>query len=56
MSGEDWNYYKSRAEQELAQARGATSPEAARVHYELAGLYLNRVHGNEGGEPSIAAR
>jgi len=48
------DYYRARAEQELERARSATAPEAARAHYELAGLYLNRVHDPEAAAPRVA--
>ncbi|HEU4958875.1 MAG TPA: hypothetical protein VFT56_00580 [Sphingomonas sp.] len=41
----DADYYESRAEAELHRARNAEHPEAARAHYLIAGVYLDRAHG-----------
>jgi hypothetical protein len=43
---EDSDYYRGRAEAEIAAAHRAERPEAMRAHYILAGYYLNRVHGS----------
>jgi hypothetical protein len=56
MSVDDLDYYKARAEQELERAQGATCPEAVRAHYELAGLYLDRVYGSGADEPAHPGR
>ena len=40
----DADYYLHRAEVELAQARAAIHPAAAKAHYHLAGFYLDRVY------------
>lgn len=42
---EDSDYYRGRAEAEIAAAHKAEKPEAMRAHYILAGHYLNRAHG-----------
>ena len=41
----DADYYESRAEAELHRARNAGHPDAARAHYLIAGVYLDRAHG-----------
>lgn len=50
MNKDDRRYWSDRAEAELGRARAALNPVASRAHYELAGLYLNYVHG---GEPPL---
>jgi hypothetical protein len=45
MHHEDTEYLKSRAEAELELAQSARHPEAVKAHYQLAGLYLDRVYG-----------
>jgi hypothetical protein len=37
----DRSYYRERAEDELARARAAATPEAGRAHFMLAGLYFD---------------
>jgi hypothetical protein len=41
---EEMNYFRDRAEAELALARSARHPHAARAHFHLAGLYLDRAY------------
>jgi uncharacterized protein YfeS len=43
---ENGDYYLDRAEAELALARAAAHPAAARAHYFLAGYYLDKAHGD----------
>ncbi|WP_420139124.1 hypothetical protein [Sphingomonas sp.] len=38
-------YFEKRAEAELELAQSATHPGVVKAHYELAGLYLDIVHG-----------
>lgn len=38
------DYFERRAEEELEAAQRASHPAAVRAHYELADLYLNRLH------------
>ncbi len=45
---EDRDYYYLRAEEELDRARKATLGRVVDIHYQLAGLYLDRVYGPEG--------
>lgn len=52
MSDADRSYFQARAEQELRMAEDAQDICAARAHSLLAGLYLDRVH----GEPAKACR
>lgn len=40
---EDRRYFEARIENELALARSAAHPEAARAHSVLAGLYAQRL-------------
>lgn len=49
MSRSELDYLRSRAETELRAAKAAAHPEAAKAHSLLAGLYLDRVHGNDDG-------
>ena len=54
---EDRLYYLARMERELALARSAPHPEAARSHSILAGLYLDRLEPAAelaGSEPALA--
>ena len=39
------DYFEKRAETELELAQSATHAGAVKAHYELAGLYLDIVHG-----------
>lgn len=40
----DSDYYRERAEAELAMAQAARHPAAIRAHYFLAGFYLDKAH------------
>jgi len=42
-------YFYDRAEAELDRAQRADHPDAAKAHYVLAGLYLDRFYGEPGG-------
>ena len=44
-------YFEKRAEAQLELAQSATHPGVVKAHYELAGLYLDIVH----GEPENSA-
>ncbi len=44
MTTHDQDYYHQRAEAELAMAERAKTPEAVKVHYELAHHYLDRLN------------
>ncbi len=44
MTTQDQDYYYQRAEAELAMAEKSTTPEAVKVHYELAHHYLDRLN------------
>ncbi len=54
MTGDDTDYYRSRAEAELALAQSAEHPDAARAHYLLAGFYLDRVYNPQDRAASAA--
>ena len=41
MSDDERAYFRQRAEAEIAAARAAGHPDAARAHYRLAGYYLD---------------
>jgi len=43
MYGDDSAYFEQRAEEALDRAQQAVHPAAARAHYGLAGLYLERM-------------
>jgi hypothetical protein len=45
------SYFEERAEEELELAQRATHPKAVKAHYDLAGFYLDRVHGAPETEP-----
>lgn len=45
MTDDEKDYFRRRAEAELKQASVSECPEAVRVHYTLAGYYLDRVYG-----------
>jgi hypothetical protein len=47
MVEEDLSYLEQRAEAELELAQKATDPQVVKVHYELADLYLERLHNNQ---------
>ena len=53
MVGDNFDYYKARAEQELTRARDATDLGAAMAHRELAALYLNRAYSGETVETRV---
>jgi hypothetical protein len=53
---EDRPYFEARAEHELALARSAPHPEAARAHSMLAGLYLDRLCAEMDSFPPKGAR
>lgn len=55
LPADDADYFQMRAEQELDCARAATSAEAARAHYLLAGYYLDHVYNRVGAPPKPAA-
>ncbi len=40
--GDGLDYWRRRAEEELALARASSSPQAERFRYTLAGLYFDR--------------
>lgn len=44
---DDLQYYYRRAETELERAQRAVDPAAVKVHYLLAGYYLDRVYNRE---------
>lgn len=43
---DDREYFRQRAEVELEMAQNSTVPEAVKVHYDLAGYYLDRAYGD----------
>ena len=43
LSSDDRSCYEGRAETELEMAQRASQPEACRVHFLLAGYYLDRI-------------
>lgn len=45
MTGEDRDYFLSRAEAELQLAQEGTHRAAVRAHFVLAGFYLDKVYG-----------
>lgn len=47
MTDDEKDYFYRRAEAELKQASRSHCPEAVRVHYTLAGYYLDRVYGTD---------
>jgi hypothetical protein len=50
MQHDDRHYYEGRAEEELEQAQQSSNPKAVRAHYQLAGLYLDKVFGQPPAE------
>jgi hypothetical protein len=44
---DDIQYYYKRAETELERAQAASNPAAMKVHYLLAGYYLDRVYNRD---------
>lgn len=53
MSPNERAYYESRAEAELDLAQRATSRSAARAHYELLTLYLDRLYPSDNAGRSL---
>jgi hypothetical protein len=53
MADEDRDYFYRRAEQEIACAQSADGERQVRIHYQLAGLYLDRVFGTDGDPRGI---
>lgn len=47
MSSDDSEYLEMRAEEEIELARHATDPRVVQAHYQLATIYLDRIHGEE---------
>lgn len=45
MSQEERDYWERRAEEQIALAQRARHQAVVRAHYELAGQYLDRIHG-----------
>jgi hypothetical protein len=54
MIGEDLTYLERRAEEELELAQRSDCPGAVKAHYELAGLYLDRLHNPVNREAVVA--
>jgi hypothetical protein len=50
MEKDDLDYYEQRAEAEIEMARRAQDSRAVQAHYELASIYLDRIHGDEAAE------
>ena len=50
----DRDYYYRRAEAELEQAQRSTSAEAVKIHYTLAGHYLDRVYNDGSGDGGMS--
>ena len=48
MESPDRDYLYRRAEEEIERARHSTAARVVKAHYELAGLYLDRIYGSEG--------
>jgi hypothetical protein len=44
MKATDKRYFLDRAGDELAKARASDSADAAKAHFQLAGLFLDRAH------------
>ena len=55
MSKHDVSYFQFRAEWELALAQRATHPAVVKAHYQLAELYLDRVHQSADDEDDRAS-
>ncbi|HWL74154.1 MAG TPA: hypothetical protein VNQ74_09795 [Burkholderiaceae bacterium] len=52
---EELKYYQQRAEREIELAQTATHENAVRAHYEMAALYLDRVHDGDAGRSTTPA-
>lgn len=46
MSGDEVDYFQSRAEHEIELAQRASHSRAVQAHYQLASAYLDRIHGD----------
>jgi hypothetical protein len=46
MSREESEYYQQRAETQIALAQRASDERAVQAHYEMASVYLDRIHGD----------
>ena len=57
MVADDLDYYERRAEAEIELAQRSLDARAVQAHYELANIYLDRIHGEQaegaGVPPSI---
>jgi hypothetical protein len=47
---DDLDYFEQRAEAEIELAQRAADTKAVQAHYELATLYLDRIHGEAAEE------
>ena len=47
---DDQDYYEQRAEAEIEMAQRAESTPAVQAHYQLATLYLDRIHGEDSAD------
>jgi len=47
---DDLTYFEQRAETEIKAAQAAQHPDAVKAHYELAGIYLDKVHNSGSGQ------
>ena len=56
MVADDLDYYERRAEAEIELARHARDSRVVQAHYELANIYLDRIHGerSEGDDPRLS--
>lgn len=51
MMHDDREYYEARAEQQLRLAQESENPSAVQAHYQMAHLYLDRIHGDVPDKP-----
>ena len=53
MVADDLDYYERRAEAEIELARHARDSRVVQAHYELATIYLDRIHGERAEEADL---
>ena len=53
MEPQDRDYCYRRAEEELERARMSSAARVVAAHYQLAGLYLDRIYGAEGNPRTV---
>lgn len=53
MQVDENDYFEERAEAEIKLAQQAQHPAAVKAHCEMAGLYLDRIHGTDSSAKGV---